>query len=164
LHGLLQQRILFQLSILSENQIFWSGKIWSKSLIFNQILSMKQLFTLLLLTFSANCQAQFQVSDTSLKIDTTSLITPCDCNTALILHMKEVIALMEEVKRIQKKGPEMTSLMEEIRKRDIKHYEFFTRCMPIYNAKGSQRNCPNNEEGEALDKKGNALRKELGMQ
>lgn len=124
---------------------------------------MKQLFVLLLLAFSGNCNAQFKVSDASLKIDTSSLITPCDCNTALIIHMKEVIALLEEVKRIQKKEPATSALREEIEKRDIKHYEFFKRCMPIYNAKGAQRKCPNNEEGEALDKKVSTLRKELDL-
>jgi hypothetical protein len=124
---------------------------------------MKQLFVLLLLAFSGNCNAQFKVSDASLKIDTSSLITPCDCNTALIIHMKEVIALLEEVKHIQKKEPATNALKEEIVKRDIKHYEFFTRCMPIYNAKDAQRNCPDNTEGEALDKKANILRKELDL-
>ncbi len=122
---------------------------------------MKQLFVLLFLPFSGNCQAQFQVSDASLKIDTSTLITPCDCNTAAITYGKEVIAILEEVKRIQKKGPEMPLLYEEKRKRDEKHYEFFTRCMPILNAEGARRICPDNAEGEAMEKKLTALEKEL---
>lgn len=125
---------------------------------------MKRLIALFILFLSGNCQAQFQVSDASLKIDTNSLITPCDCNAAVILHMQEVIAIMEEVKRIQKKGPPMTSLNDEYVKRNLKHYDFFVRCMPILNAEGANTNCPNNSEAEALEKKVNALRKELKMQ
>lgn len=122
---------------------------------------MKRIIVLFILLLSGNCPAQFQVSDASLKIDTASLLTPCDCNDAIISQMKEVIALMEEMKRLHKTGSKTTVLEEEIRKRDIKHYEFFTRCMPIYNAKGADRNCSNNAAGEELDKKINALRKEL---
>ena len=70
---------------------------------------------------------------------------------------------MEEIKRIQKKGSSTTSLKEEVNRRDIKYYEISMYCFKIYNAKGSQRNCSNNAEGEALDKKISALRKELDL-
>lgn len=125
---------------------------------------MKHLIALLLLTFSANCQAQFQVSDASLKIDTMSLITACDCNAAIILHMEEVIKLLEEVKRIQKKGSTMPLLEEEVWTRDKNHYRLTTRCMPIYKKEHGMGHCPNSAEGEALDKKVSSLRKELKMQ
>lgn len=122
---------------------------------------MKQLFALLLLTFSGTCNAQFQVSDASLKIDTSSLATPCDCNSAVLTYGKEIILLLEEVKRIQKKGPEMTLLDDELRKREFKHHQFFIRCMPIYKKEGGMGNCPDNAEIEVLEKKVNTLRREL---
>nr|WP_294858192.1 hypothetical protein [uncultured Fluviicola sp.] len=125
---------------------------------------MKQLFGLLLITFSGTCNAQFHVSDASLKIDTMSLVTPCDCTSAAITYAKEVITLMEEVKRIQKKGSEMPLLNEEIRKRYAKHHQFFIRCMPIYNKEGSMGNCPNNTEVEELEKKLNLLQKKLHIE
>lgn len=125
---------------------------------------MKRIIAGFILIISGNCQAQFKVSDASLKIDTTLLITVCDCNDALISQMKEVISILEEMKRLQKKGSKISELEEEIRKRDVKHYEFYIHCKPIYNLNRYEvKNCLNYAEGEELDKKINALRKELGM-
>lgn len=120
---------------------------------------MKRLIAGFILVLSGNCQAQLKISDASLKIDTTSLITVCDCNDALITYAREVINLIEETKRLQKTGSNISAMAEEVRKREVKHYEFYLHCTPIYNRNRYEiSRCANYAEGEELNKKLNQLR------
>ena len=123
---------------------------------------MKQLLFLLTFMLSGNCLAQ--LGDASLQTDTSRLATPCDCHAAVILLMKEEIFLVEEFKRLGKEEPHVSRTLEELKKRDAKHYEVFTRCRSIYKEKGSGSDCENNTEGEELNGKITRLRAEVRME
>jgi hypothetical protein len=125
---------------------------------------MKKMLLIIAVLPMVSCAAQIKLSDASLKIDTVDLVSACDCNHAFLLNMEEDVAILTEVKRINKKGSQMSWLDEEYKKRLDKHWQFFTRCKAIYKEQGSGSNCENFKKGEELDKKLNALLKELGME
>jgi hypothetical protein len=123
---------------------------------------MKQLFFLLLLTLSGTCHAQ--LSDESLHIDTSRLVTTCDCQAAFILNMKESVFILREIKRVGKGEPEQVdSFITELKKRDAKHYEVYTRCMLVIRKEGKGYDCNTYDEGEKLNKEVTALRAELHL-
>jgi hypothetical protein len=62
---------------------------------------MKRLIAGFILILSGNCQAQFKISDASLKMGTNSLITSCNCNNALMSELAEKEKLDKKLNQLR---------------------------------------------------------------
>jgi len=114
--------------------------------------------------YSVMSAQKFTPDSLSLKTDTATLITICDCQDAFIQYGKEQYSILVEVKRVGKNSEEAIKLNDVYILRLGIHHKIYTKCFSIYqNDRYSASKCPHYEEGEELDRKMSAIQKELGM-
>ncbi len=98
----------------------------------------------------------------ALATDTSSLLNKCDCNEAIIRLMKDQISLLERLTTGLDSREDTLLLNDAYTKRLDKYFEVYKRCQRIYQ-KERYDSCPNDREGNELDRELNALLKKNGL-